>query len=237
MPPKERLDKLISKAAGLSRQDAKKQITSGKVTVAGAVCKNPSEKFEENSALAIDGQEVTHIPFVYIMVNKPKGLLCVSRDPKRETVVDLVKSVYPRRNLFPAGRLDKDSEGFVLLTDDGGFAHEMLSPKKHVGKVYEVTLDTPFTSEMMNAFKEGIMLADGTMCKPAIVTSTEDPYICVVTLQEGKYHQIKRMFGVLGAGVNCLVRVQIGGLLLDNTLQIGAFRKITQQEKAQILQK
>lgn len=237
MPTKERLDKLVSETAGVSRQDAKKLITSGKVAVAGDVCKNPSMKYEQSTVLTINGEIVAHTPFVYIMVNKPKGLLCVSRDPKRETVTDLVKDVYPRRNLFPAGRLDKDSEGFVLLTDDGVFAHDLLSPKKHVAKTYAVTLDTPFTQEMEVAFQKGMTLADGTICLPATATFTEDPYTCMVTLQEGKYHQIKRMFGVLGAGVNRLVRTKMGGLPLDNTLQTGAFREITAQEKEQIVQK
>lgn len=237
MPIKERLDKLVSEAAGISRQDAKKQITKGLVAVAGAVCKNPSAKYEQNTELTINGQIITHTPFVYIMVNKPKGLLCVSRDPKRETVTDLVKGVYPRRNLFPAGRLDKDSEGFVLLTDDGAFAHDLLSPKKHVSKTYAVTLDTPFTKEMEYAFQKGVTLADGTVCLPANAGFTDDPYVCTVILKEGKYHQIKRMFGVLGAGVNRLVRTQIGGLPLDKTLPIGAFREITAQEKEQIVQK
>ena len=230
----ERLDKLISETAGVSRKDAKKIILSGEVFVNGLKCTLPKAKFAKGSVLYIGGEEKRHRPFVYIMVNKPKGLLCVSRDKTRETVTDLVKKEYPHRKLFPAGRLDKDSEGFVLLTDDGSFAHGILSPKNHIPKTYMVTIDKPFTKRMREMFLQGVVLADGTKTMPAIFNETENPFVCEAILKEGKYHQIKRMLGVAGVGVNRLVRVGMGGLILDAVLQAGEYREIAEKELEKI---
>ena len=142
---------------------------------------------------------------------------------------------YPRRELFPAGRLDKTSTGFVLLTDDGGFAHDILAPRRHVSKTYTVTLDTPLTEEMRTGFAEGVTLADGTALSPAEVTAlTEDGLTVRVVLRQGVYHQIKRMFGVYGAGVNTLHRDAIGGLTLDPALAPGQWRELSDDEVAKI---
>ena len=169
------------------------------------------------------------------MLNKPAGVVSASTDQRDTTVVDLVGGAYPRRELFPAGRLDKTSTGFVLLTDDGAFAHDILAPKRHVSKTYTVVLDTPLTAEMQAGFAQGVTLADGTELSPAEVEAlTEDRLTVRVTLKQGVYHQIKRMFGVYGAGVNALHRDAIGGLALDKTLEPGQWRELSDEEVAKI---
>ena len=169
------------------------------------------------------------------MLNKPEGVVSASTDKRDTTVVDLVGDAYPRRELFPAGRLDKTSTGFVLLTDDGGFAHDILAPKRHVSKTYTVVIDTPLTEEMKAGFAAGVTLADGTALSPAEVSAlTPDGRTVRVLLRQGVYHQIKRMFGVYGAGVNALHRDAIGGLALDESLAPGQWRELTADEVAKI---
>ena len=219
----------MAAAAGVSRQQAKGLITGGLVKVNGEICKQADAKFTA-PRLAINGKETAAEAFVYIMLNKPVGVVSASEDKHDTTVVDLVRETYPRRPLFPVGRLDKASEGFVLLTDDGPFGHRVLAPKSHLPKVYEVTLDTPFTKEMAAGFAAGLTLADGTKVKPATATPAKDPFTCTVVLQEGKYHQIKRMFGLFNAGVNALKRTHIGAVALDETLAPGAYRPLAAGE-------
>ena len=155
--------------------------------------------------MAVDGKALNYQQFVYLMLNKPEGVVSASTDKRDTTVVDLVGDAYPRRQLFPAGRLDKTSTGFVLLTDDGTFAHDILAPKRHVSKTYTVVLDTPLTEQMRTGFAAGVTLADGTALSPAEVTALSADGLTVrVVLRQGVYHQIKRMFGVYGAGVNSL---------------------------------
>lgn len=165
------------------------------------------------------------------MVNKPAGVLSASRDPHQQTVVDLVRDRYPRRELFPAGRLDKDSTGFVLLTDDGALAHALLSPRHHVEKTYKVTLDLPADEKMQRGFADGVTLADGERMLPArLKIEAENPTCVTVVLHQGVYHQIKRMFGVFGAGVCTLHRSAIGPVRLDPQLAPGQSRPLTEQE-------
>ncbi|MDD2994212.1 MAG: pseudouridine synthase, partial [Pygmaiobacter sp.] len=152
-------------------------------------------------------------------------------------VTDFVKQDYPRRTLFPAGRLDKDSTGFVLLTDDGALAHDLLAPRRHVDKTYFVKVDTPVTKAMEQGFIQGVTLADGKRMLPAeLLPDAKDPFAATVVLHQGVYHQIKRMFGVFDAGVVALHRVAIGGVVLDAALAPGASRPLTQSELA-LLQK
>ena len=152
-------------------------------------------------SIQLDGKSRPRQAFVYIMLNKPAGVVSASSDRRERTVVDLVRGAYPRRELFPAGRLDKTSTGFVLITDDGGFAHDILAPKRHVPKTYRVTLDTPLTGEMAEGFAAGVVLMDKVRLAPAEVTPlSEDKRTVRVVLHQGVYHQIKRMFGVYGAG-------------------------------------
>ena len=230
-----RLDKYLAETAQCTRSEAKTLLQKGRVTVNGAVCKKGDAQLKEGDAVAVDGKTLQYQKFVYLMLNKPAGVVSASTDKRDTTVVDLVGGAYPRRELFPAGRLDKTSTGFVLLTDDGGFAHDILAPKRHVSKTYTVVLDTPLTAEMQAGFAQGVTLADGTELSPAEVEAlTEDGLTVRVTLKQGVYHQIKRMFGVYGAGVDRLHREAIGGLMLDPQLAPGQWRELSVEEVEKI---
>ena len=230
-----RLDKYLAETAQCTRSEAKAMLAKGRVQVNGAVCKKGDTQLKDTDTVAVDGKALCYQQFVYIMLNKPEGVVSASADKRDTTVVDLVGDAYPRRQLFPAGRLDKTSTGFVLLTDDGTFAHDILAPKRHVSKTYTVTLDTPLTEEMRTGFAEGVTLADGTALSPAEVTALSPDGLTVrVLLRQGVYHQIKRMFGVYGAGVNALHRDAIGGLALDTALAPGQWRELSAEEVSKI---
>lgn len=232
-----RLDKFISENLPCTRSEARAHIQKSRVTVNGVVVKKADAAVTGDEAITAAGKLLTkRDPFVYIMLNKPDGVVSASEGRGEEvTVVDLVRADFPRRELFPAGRLDKTSTGFVLITDDGAFAHDILAPKRHVPKTYTVTLDTPLTDEMQQGFAAGVTLADGTMLAPARVQPlTADGLTVQVVLKQGVYHQIKRMFGVYGAGVNALHRTAIGGLALDAALAPGQYRLLTPEEKAAV---
>ena len=233
-----RLDKYLAERTGMTRSESRKAVTKGRVMVGGMVCRKADTQLDEHTAeVALDGTPMAgaYQAFVYIMLNKPEGVVSASRDKRDTTVVDLVAADFPRRELFPAGRLDKTSTGFVLLTDDGGFAHDILSPRHHVSKTYTVTIDTPLTQEMCTGFAAGVTLADGTALSPAEVTAlSPDGCTVRVVLRQGVYHQIKRMFGVYGAGVNALHREAIGGLALDAQLAPGQWRELSDEEVAKI---
>ena len=230
-----RLDKYLAETAQCTRSEAKTLLQKGRVTVNGAVCKKGDTQLKDNDTVAVDGQPLAYQQFVYLMLNKPEGVVSASTDKRDTTVVDLIGDAYPRRELFPAGRLDKTSTGFVLLTDDGTFAHDILAPKRHVAKTYTVTLDTPLTDEMKAGFAAGVTLADGTALSPAEVAAlTADGLTVRVVLKQGVYHQIKRMFGVYGAGVNALHRDAIGGLALDEGLAPGQWRELSAEEVSKI---
>ena len=230
-----RLDKYMAESTQCTRSESRDLIRSGRVSVNGAVCKRPDQQVSEVDDICLDGRSSTHQDFVYLMLNKPEGVVSASTDRRDTTVVDLVQAAYPRRELFPAGRLDKTSTGFVLITDDGAFAHDILAPKRHVPKTYRVTLDTPLTAEMAAGFAAGVTLADGTKLSPAEVTALSDDGRTVrVVLHQGVYHQIKRMFGVYGAGVDALHRESIGGVPLDQALAPGQWRELTGEEVARI---
>ena len=230
-----RLDKYLAERTGLTRSESRKAITKGRVAVDGVVCRKADTQVAETAALALDGTPLAGVyqKYVYIMLHKPEGVVSASRDKRDTTVVDLVAADFPRRELFPAGRLDKTSTGFVLLTDDGALAHDILAPARHVEKRYLVTLDTPLTEEMRKGFAAGVTLADGQTLAPAMVEPAgADPCVVRVTLRQGVYHQIKRMFGVYGAGVNALHREAIGGVVLDAALAPGQWRELTAEELA-----
>ena len=188
---------------------------------------------EATAEVAVDGRLLAgaYQKYVYLMLNKPEGVVSAAQDKRDTTVVDLVKDAFPRRQLFPAGRLDKTSTGFVLLTDDGTLAHDILAPGRHVPKQYLVTLDTPLTNAMRVGFAAGVTLADGQTLAPAEVKPAgADPCVVRVTLHQGVYHQIKRMFGVFDAGVNALHREVIGPVALDAALVPGQWRELTAEE-------
>ena len=230
-----RLDKYLAETAQCTRSEAKTLLQKGRVTVNGAVCKKGDTQLKDSDTVAVDGQPLAYQQFVYLMLNTPEGVVSASTDKRDTTVVDLIGDAYPRRELFPAGRLDKTSTGFVLLTDDGTFAHDILAPKRHVAKTYTVTLDTPLTDEMKAGFAAGVTLADGSALSPAEVAAlTADGLTVRVVLKQGVYHQIKRMFGVYGAGVNALHRDAIGGLALDEGLAPGQWRELSAEEVSKI---
>ena len=198
-----RLDKYLAETAQCTRSEAKTLLSRGRVTVNGAVCKKGDTQLREGDSVAVDGAPLAYQQFVYLMLNKPEGVVSASTDKRDTTVVDLIGDAYPRRELFPAGRLDKTSTGFVLLTDDGGFAHEILAPKRHVSKTYTVVIDTPLTEEMRRGFAEGVTLADGTALSPAEVEAlTPDGLTVKVRLRQGVYHQRKPADGIPVQGVH-----------------------------------
>ncbi len=226
-----RLDKYLAEAVQCTRSESRAMLRQGRVTVNGVTAKKADDSVAEGDAVCLDGEPLSRQKFVYLMLNKPAGVVSASNDRRDVTVTDLVRSAYPRRELFPAGRLDKMSTGFVLLTDDGAFAHDILAPRRHVPKTYLVTLDAPATEEMERGFAAGVTLADGTALAPAQLCKTDDEgFVVRVVLSQGVYHQIKRMFGIYGVGVNALHREAIGGLQLDKTLKPGEWREISQKE-------
>lgn len=229
----ERLDKIIASQGKLSRSDVKKLVKGGRVTVDGAVPKSADIKIDaENAKIAIDGKAVNYKKHIYIMLNKPQGVISASSDKTQKTVVDLVPPELFRDGLFPAGRLDGDTRGFVLITDDGDFAHRILSPKNHIMKTYHAVLKSPLTDGDIAAFKNGIELADGTLCLEAEVRMLpdKDEPTAEVKICEGKYHQVKRMFAALGNKVLDLRRVKMGELNLDENLNEGECRELTKDE-------
>ena len=229
----ERIDKIISEQTYYTRKEIKKLISQGKVYVNGNQEKRPENKYDEsNVTIQINGEEIEIKKHVYLLLNKPKGYVSTTEISSQKTVLDLVPEKYKNRNLFPAGRLDKDTTGLMLITDDGEFAHNILSPRKHVKKEYEVTLDIPVTEEMVSGFKKGINLSDGE-CKSADLEITGE-YTAKVVIMEGRYHQIKRMFGCYGAKVIELNRICMGNLYLPKELSLGQVKEATQDELERI---
>ena len=229
----ERIDKIISEHSHYSRKEIKKLISQRAVYVNGEEVKKPESKYDETAiSLVINGKEIEIRKHIYILLNKPKGYVSATEDKTQKTVLDLIPAEYKYRNLFPAGRLDKDTTGLMLITDDGEFAHNILSPRKHVSKEYEVTLDIPVTSTMAEEFKNGVNLNDGE-CKSAVLEITGE-YTAKATITEGRYHQIKRMFGCFGAKVLELKRIRIGNLYLPKELKPGEVKEATQIELQKI---
>ena len=219
--PNIRLDKLIATQLNISRKEAKTAIRKGRVSVNGEVVKNPEFSAEpEKDNLVFDGQAVCYKKYIYIVMNKPAGVLSASSDKSRETVVDLVPENLRRKGLFPVGRLDKDTTGLLIITDDGDFAHRVLSPQKNIFKTYKALLDGDITKETLDIFSREITLADGTVCRRAYLKKL-DTRTAEIKIREGRYHQIKRMLGVAGLGVNSLERRAIGEYFLPDFLKEG----------------
>lgn len=230
----ERIDKILSSRNTEGRSAAKALIKAGRVTANGIIVKRPEEKYDPLiTEIRIDGEKVIISRFVYIMMNKPKGVLSASSDKHADTVIDLLPAEMKRRGLFPAGRLDKDTEGFILITDDGELAHKMLSPKSHVYKLYEAECDRELSEDDVSAFAKGIS-TDGIDFLPAEMKITGKNK-ALVEICEGKFHQIKKMFHAVGAEVTALRRLRIGEVFLDETLPSGASRYLTEKEIMDIL--
>ena len=229
----QRLDKILVSQGMGSRSDVQRLIRRGSLTVDGQTVRDPSVKVDpETAMLSVNGRPLWYREHVYIMMNKPAGLLCVSRDPKQPTVLDVLPPDWRRSGLFPAGRLDKDTVGFTLITDDGDLAHRMLSPRHHVMKTYHAVIDAPLQNGQADAFTKGVVLGDGTVCLPAKLQLLEPGEHPLVEIQigEGKYHQIKRMFGAFGHKVLWLKRTAIGRLRLDDLLEEGQARLLSDEE-------
>ena len=229
----ERIDKIISEHTYYTRKEIKRLISQRAVYVNGEEVKRPECKYDEtNISLKINGEEIAIKKHLYLLLNKPKGFVSATENKIDKTVLDLVPQEYKYRKLFPAGRLDKDTTGLMLITDDGEFAHNILSPRKHVKKEYEVTIDIPVTATMVEEFKKGVNLNDGE-CKSADLEITGE-YTANVTLTEGRYHQIKRMFGCFGAKVLQLNRIRMGNLYLPKELKLGEVKEATAEELQKI---
>lgn len=230
-----RLDRFLSGQLAVSRADAKELIKKRLVTVNGETAKLYDMKIDPAAdAVCSEGARLTYREHVYIMLNKPAGVICATRDRLSETVLELIPAEIRRKDLFPSGRLDKDTEGFVLITDDGEFAHNMLSPKKHVDKRYFAIMENPVGKNDAELFASGMTIDGGEKCLPAELEITENPKEVYITLREGKYHQIKRMAEAIGNKVVFLKRVSIGGLALDDALKKGECREISREEIALI---
>lgn len=227
----ERLDKLLSSTGRWSRREVKELIRQGRVSVDGARAEKPEDKCDPAQVqIAVDGQEVDCAPFVYLMLHKPAGILSATEDKRQKTVVDLLPEHLRRRGLFPVGRLDKDTEGLLLLTDDGPLGHELLSPKKHVDKVYYARVEGKIDPSDVEALARGMTLGDGLECLPAGLEVLGDGSECLVTLREGKYHQVKRMLAARGKPVTYLKRLSMGPVKLDETLEKGSWRPLKPDE-------
>ncbi len=233
----ERLDKIIAAQGRLSRKEVKKLIQKKLVSVNHQTVTDPGFKLDPQiDPIEVQGTPLHYQAKLYIMLHKPAGIVSASRDHSAKTVLDLLPPDLRRKKLFPAGRLDKDTTGLMLITDDGDFAHNILSPRKHVTKTYEATLDQPLTDAIVEAFARGITLADGECCLPAQLYALDPdrPERVGVQIKEGKYHQIKRMFHVFHREVLTLKRVQIGNLALDPALREGECRMLAPEEVQRI---
>ncbi|WP_026886549.1 pseudouridine synthase [Clostridium beijerinckii] len=230
----ERLDKIISNLGYGSRKDVKSFAKKGIIEVDGLVVKDSGLLVDpEKSVIKINGEEILYRKYIYLMMNKPDGVISATHDNKDETVIDLLNLEHQVFDPFPIGRLDKDTVGLLLLTNDGELNHRLISPKWHVDKVYYAEIDKRVDEKDITAFKNGITLDDGYKCLEAhleILSSSSDRSEIRLTIQEGKFHQVKRMFEAVGKNVTYLKREEFGGLLLDPDLEEGEYRELTDEE-------
>ena len=228
-----RLDKLLSNMGYGSRKEIKLIVKSKAVEVNGKVAKDVSMHVDsEKDDILISGEKVIYTEFIYLMMNKPPGVISATEDKKDQTVIDLLDPIDQHFQPFPVGRLDKDTEGLLLITNDGHLTHQLLSPKKHVPKLYFAEIDGMVTEEDILRFKEGVILEDGYLTKPGdltILRSGETSEIELI-ITEGKFHQVKRMFEAVGKRVTYLKRLKMGSLELDSTLELGQYRPLTEKE-------
>ncbi len=247
-----RLDRFLAEMGVGTRNEVRKEIKSGRVSVDGHTIKDPGCKVQTDSLVELNGEPILYEEFVYYMLNKPAGIISASDDTFEETVVDLIAE-QKRKDLFPAGRLDRDTEGLMLITNNGELAHRMLSPKHHVDKTYYAVIMGDVTERDIRAFSDGLVLPDGLECMPAdleiLSRVTDDLYAAIendslensvmtevnITIREGKFHQIKRMFSSIGCEVMYLKRLTMGPLELDETLLPGEYRRLTEEEVDSLL--
>lgn len=234
MGEKMRLDRFLAECGTGTRSEVKVYIKKNKVAVNGIVAKSGSIKVDvEDDTVTYEGQELSYEKFKYIMLNKPAGCVSATRDGISQTVLDLLEGEVTK-GLFPVGRLDKDTEGFLLVTNDGQLGHNLLSPKKHVDKTYLAVVDNPLTDDDMQRFRDGLDIGDEDVTMPAEIEfwgETENgEYVFEVILREGRFHQVKRMFEALGSHVTYLKRTAMGAVELDDGLEPGEFRRLTAEE-------
>ena len=230
---KQRLDKIIASTGKWSRKEVKNLIRHGQVLVDGLPAAGPEEKADPEAAeIVVNGERLTYQRYTWIMLNKPAGYLSATEDGRGKTVLDLLAQELRRQGLFPVGRLDKDTEGLLLLTNEGGLAHDLLSPRHHVDKVYYARVAGHLTEEDCQAFAAGMTLDDGLVCQSAVleILSAGEESEAHVTLREGKFHQVKRMLAYRGKPVLYLERVKMGNLTLDPDLPMGEYRFWTAEE-------
>lgn len=228
-----RLDKYLAQAGLGTRSEVKKLIRSGRVLLNGKLTKSPECKVETSDEVMVDDRQITYEEYVYYMLNKPGGVVTATIDSKDKTVIDLLKEPYVK-DLFPVGRLDKDTEGLLLLTNHGALAHRLLAPKSHVEKGYYARLEKPATEEDIQCFLNGLDIGDKKPTKPArlkILSGCE----VMIWITEGRFHQIKRMCQKIGKPVRYLKRIQMGTLRLDESLAPGEYRKLTESEVTLLL--
>ncbi len=216
-----------------SRKEVKQLLKSGAVKVDDVVVKDPKQHVDTNKqSVTLNGEVIEYKEFIYLMMNKPQGVLSATEDSVGETVIDLLELEDQVYEPFPVGRLDKDTEGLLLITNDGQLAHRLLSPKKHVPKTYFAVIDREVTEEDIKAFAEGVTLDDGYETKPGELKILKSGIRSDIelTITEGKFHQVKRMFEAVGKKVVYLKRISMGPLPLDETLELGEYRELTDEE-------
>lgn len=234
----ERLDKILSNLGYGSRKEIKALVKDGVVEVDGETAKSSDMKVEpEKVKIKVSGEEINYRKYIYIMMNKPAGVVSATFDNYDETVIDLLEPDHAVFNPFPVGRLDKDTEGLLLITNDGELNHRLTSPKWHVNKVYYAQIDKPVDERDIEAFEKGIVIDDGYKCLPAkleIISSDRNGSEINVTIQEGKFHQVKRMFEARNKSVLYLKRIKMGNLVLDEALEEGQYRELSKEELSSI---
>lgn len=227
-----RLDKYLAQMSIGTRSQVKQMVRKGQVCVNGTVVKKPEYKVDpDQDQVVADGVKTKYVHEEYIMLNKPSGVVSATKDPREKTVLDLIDG-QKRKDLFPAGRLDKDTEGLLLLTSDGELAHRMLSPKKHVDKTYYARIQGRVTNEDVKVFLKGLDIGDEKPALPAVLQVLIEGEISeiLITIQEGRFHQVKRMFRAVDKKVVYLKRISMGSLVLDETLMPGQYRNLTEEE-------
>ena len=233
-----RLDKFLSEASPYSRRDVRGLVKRGAVAVNGVPAKAPDMKVNENQdVICVNGEHIIYRKFIYLMMNKPQGYLSATEDDRDPVVIDLLPEEYRHFSPFPVGRLDKDTEGLLLLTNDGQFDHELMSPRKNLFKRYYAELDKPAVEEDITSFASGMEFKEFTAKPARLEIDPDDPRKVFVEIAEGKYHQVKRMCERVGKTVIFLKRVAIGPLQLDGTLAAGQVRELTQEEYALLMSK
>ena len=229
----DRLDKIISEAGLCSRRECERLARRGLITVDGLVVKNASEKVSDTAIIEIDGEPVARLREVVLIMNKPAGFVTSTEDDLNRTVMELLPEELLRQKVVPAGRLDKDTEGLLVFTNNGELLHKLISPKHEVQKVYYVEHEGDVTESVVERVKSGIVLKDGSVCKSAVIERLGEGK-STICIREGMYHQVKRMYAALGLHVNYLRRIRIGGVKMGD-LEVSKVRELTEEEKQALL--